>query len=77
MAIFKRKLDDEEMQRKTIDGLNILCNNLKKTYVKYMTNLGAYIFHYGKFVIIKSLNIQSFCSPQQNSFFIKKLIIRL
>ena len=54
MAIFKRKLDDEEMPERQSTGLNILCNNLKKTYVKYMTNLGAYIFHYGKFVIIKS-----------------------
>lgn len=57
MAIFKRKLNDEEMPEKQLSGLNLLCNNFKKTYVKYMTNLGAYIFHYGKYVMIKSFGL--------------------
>ena len=54
MAIFNRKQNNEKMPEKQLAGLNVLFKNIKKNYVKYMTNLGAHVFHYGKFSVAKA-----------------------
>lgn len=53
MAIFNRKQNNEKMPEKQLAGLNVLFSNIKKTYVKYMINVGAHVFHYGKFSVSK------------------------
>ncbi len=57
MAIFNRKQNKEKMPGKQLAGLNVLFTNIKKIYVKYMTNLGAHVFHYGKFSVIKAFEM--------------------
>ena len=57
MAIFNRKQNKEKMPGKQLAGLNVLFTNIKKIYVKYMTNLGAHVFHYGKFSVAKAFEM--------------------
>lgn len=54
MAIFKRKVNNEEMPKNHTADFNVLYQNVKKSYVKYTTNLGAHVFHLGKFAVLKA-----------------------
>ncbi len=54
MAIFRKKLNNEKMPEKQCTGLYAQLQKCKRSYIKYMTNLGAHVFHYGKFALSKA-----------------------
>ena len=67
MAILKRKLNKVKKPENKTTELIVKLQNVKKLYVKYMTNLGAHVFHYGKFFVAKAISF-----IKTNSIFVLK-----
>ena len=53
MALFSRKDQFEKTPKKLTAGLTIKVSNFKKSYVKYMTSLGAHVFHLAKYSVYR------------------------
>lgn len=56
MAIFNRKNKYEKMPEKQTAGLEMWLSDIKKSYIKYMTKLGAHVFHLTKHTIYRANN---------------------
>jgi len=78
MALFKIKDLKEKLPKVQFAGLTIFFNKFKKSYVKFMTNLGAHVFHLGRYAIYKlAKNLQKYTKIVKNktSILLKKIPI--
>ncbi len=57
MALKNKKIKIEKLPDRQTAGLIALFQNAKKSYVKFMTNLGAHIFHFGRYALYKAMKV--------------------